>query len=492
MQPNESFKIYLKKRTASSFFLEPPTVNEIVELICSFNVNKAVGHDNIPPFFLKTAPFVIANYLCVFVKFSFENGIFPDACKIAKIVAIHKNGNKSNPSNYRPISILTCFSKIFEGMLYKRFVCFFDKHKILIPEQYGFRKNISTSHALLNIVTTVYDSIHKKHCTGAIFLDLKKAFDTVCHRTLLCKLDHYGIRGSPLNLINSYLEREQFVSLNGVNSKSQRNNFGVPQGSTLGPLLFLIYINDMPTAIETPPRLFADDTCLIINHEKVSTLQDKMNMELNKLHNWCNANKLTINPSKSTAILISPKLNTQITNVNITIDNSPITISETAKYLGVMIDSKLNFQNHLKIIESKLSRGVGILYRLKAVLPREALCKIYFALFHPHLLYRLVAWGSTFLTYMSKLESLQNKAVKIIGGGTTRESPTPFYGQLKILKLTDLYKFEIANLVHDFLHDKLPSSSVFSHLFQKSLQISHRFTRSSSNKNKIAYSSLSH
>ena len=149
-------------------------------------------------------------------------------------------------------------------MLYKRFVCFFDKHKILIPEQYGFRKNISTSHALLDIVTTAYDNIHKKHCTGAIFLDLKKAFDTVCHRTLLCKLDHYGIRGSPLNLINSYLEREQFVSLNGVNSKTQRNNFGVPQGSTLDLLSFLIYINDMPTAIETSPRLFADDTCLII------------------------------------------------------------------------------------------------------------------------------------------------------------------------------------------------------------------------------------
>ena len=115
----------------------------------------------------------------------------------------------------------------------------------------------------------------------------------------------------------------------------------------------------------------------------------------------------------------------------------------------------------------------------------EALCKIYFALFHPHLLYGLVVWGSTFPTYLSKLESLQNKAVKIIGGGTTRESPTPFYGQLKILKLADLYKFEIAKLVNDFLHDKLPSSSVFSHLFQKSLQIFHRFTRSSSNKNKL-------
>ena len=246
-------------------------------------MNKAVGHDNNPAFFHKAAPFVIANCLFVFVKFSFENGIFPDACKIAKIVAIHKNSNKSDPSNYRPISILTCFSKIFEGMLYKRFVCFFGKHKILILEQYGFRKNISASPALLDIVTTTYDNIHKKHCTGAIFLDLKRAFDTVCHSTLLSKLDHYEIRGSPLNLINSYLEREQFVNLNGVNSKTQRNNCGVPLRSTLGPLLFLIYINNMPTAIETPPRLFGDDTCLIISHENVSTLQDKMNiMELKK------------------------------------------------------------------------------------------------------------------------------------------------------------------------------------------------------------------
>ena len=166
-------------------------------------------------------------------------------------------------------------------------------------------------------------------------------------------------------------------------------------------------------AIETPPRLYADDTCLIINYKNIATLQDIMNMELKKLHNCCNANKLTINTSKSTAILISSKLNTQITNVNIAIDNLPITISETAKYLGVMINSKLNFQNHIKIIKGKLSRGVGILRRWKAELPRKALCKIYFAFFH--LLYVLVVRGSTFPTYMSKLESLQNKAVKIIG-----------------------------------------------------------------------------
>ena len=136
-----------------------------------------------------------------------------------------------------------------------------------------------------------------------------------------------------------------------------------------------------------------------------------------------------------------------------------------------MIDSKLNFQNHIKIIESKLSKCVGILYRLKAVLSREVLCKIYFALFHPHLLYGLIACGSTFPIYMSKLESLQDKAVKIIGGSTGKKATTPFYGKLKILKLCDLYKFEIAKLVHDFLPDKLPFSSLFSHLFQTTSQI---------------------
>ena len=172
---------------------------------------------------------------------------------------------------------------------------------------------------------------------------------------------------------------------------------------------------------------------------------------------------------------------------NITIGNSSLRISESksAKHLGAMINSKLNFQNHIKIIKSKLSRGIKILYWLKAVRPWEVLGKIYFALYHPHLLYRLVAWGSMFPTYTSKLESLQNKAVKIISGDSIRESWTPFYSKLKILKLSDLYKFDIAKLVHDFVHDKLPFSSVFSHLFQKFSQISHCFTRSSSNKNKL-------
>ena len=162
----------------------------------------------------------------------------------------------------------------------------------------------------------------------------------------------------------------------------------------------------MPMAIETLPRLFSDDTCLIIIHESVNTLQDKMNMELKKFHNWCNVNILAINPSNSTKILISPKLNTQITNVNITIDNSPTKISETAKDLGVMIDSRLNFQNPYQNQRMQLSRGVRLLHSLKAVLPREALCKIYFGIFHHHLLYGLVAWGSTVPTYLSKVESL--------------------------------------------------------------------------------------
>ena len=164
-----------------------------------------------------------------------------------------------------------------------------------------------------------------------------------------------------LHILSTLILKENNSLTNGVNSRTQQNNFGVPQQSTLGSHLLQICTNDMPVVIEAPPRLFADDTCLIISHENVVTLQDKMNMEVKKLHNWCNANKLTINPSKSNAILISPKLYTQITNVNITVDNSPITISKNAKYLGVMIDSKLNFQNHSKIIKGKLSRGVGIL-----------------------------------------------------------------------------------------------------------------------------------
>ena len=220
------------------FFFEPPTVNEIIVCIGSLNTNKAVGHNNIPAYFLKVAASIIAPYLSFLIDYAFLNGIFPDNCKIAKVIPIHKKGKKDNPSNFRPISILTCISNVIEKMIYKRVFSFLSKNNVLAPPQYGFQKNISSIYAILELLMATYDNINANNYTGILLLDLTKAFETVCHQILLAKLKHYGIRGPSHQLIKSFLERKQFVSINGVNSDPQHNSFGVPQGLTLGLLFF--------------------------------------------------------------------------------------------------------------------------------------------------------------------------------------------------------------------------------------------------------------
>ena len=191
-------------------------------------MNKAVGQDNIPAFFIKTANLVIAPYLLILYDHAFSRGIFPDILKIAKVFPVHKNGNKNDPNNYRPISILSTFSKILEKLIYQRLTKFLGKYNSLISSQYGFQCNFSTIHAITDIVTLTHDNINIKHYTALFFLDLKKSFDSVCYSTLLAKLDHYGIRDQTLKLIKSFLLRKQFVSINKIQSLLMTNPFGVP------------------------------------------------------------------------------------------------------------------------------------------------------------------------------------------------------------------------------------------------------------------------
>ena len=379
-QNPRNFKCFMKHRISTSIFLEPPNLYEITNNLRNLNVNKAMGHDNLPAYFLKIASNVIAPYLLPIIHFSFSNGIFPEHCKIAKVVPLHKQGSRDDPNNYRPISIPPRIAKIFEKLLHKRLTKFFDKHNVIKPTQYGFQANVSTTHAILDILTSLYDGIREKQFSGLFFLDLKKAFDTVSHNILLSKLDYYGIRGMTLKLMNSYLQRKQYVLINNIESKLQSNNYGAPQGSTLGPLLFLLYINDIGDATHSIPRLFADDACFLLNHSNLATLNTELNLELTEVFKWCSANKLTINPNKCHCMIIPPSTKDFTLDFTLKIDNTIIPSNVTVKYLGVIIDSKLSFAPHS---------------RLKSTLPNDALLKLYYALFQPHLLYGLTIWGST-------------------------------------------------------------------------------------------------
>ena len=244
-------------------------------------------------------------------------------------------------------------------------------------------------HAVTDVLTLVYDSIHEKKYSGLIFLDIQKAFDTVDHNILIAKLEYYGIRGIAKNLFESYLQnRQQFVTLNDE-SRLYTTDWGVSQGSTLGPLLFLIYINDLINCTAVTPRLFADDTCLCFRSPKPENLQEIINSALKIVSEWITANKLRINAQKSSALVISPKSNDKASYQNLTIlfDGFKINLSKSVKYLGVQIDDNLTFKTHINFLYSKLSRNLGVMFKVKHYLPKTYLFLLCNTLFHPHLIY---------------------------------------------------------------------------------------------------------
>ena len=222
--------------------------------------------------------------------------------------------------------------------------------------------------------------------------------------------------------------------------------------------MFLIYINDIPNALTSPPRLFADDTCLVIHAANPRTLLEKINIELLNVHKWTKANKITINPKKSSALIIPPKTTLPVPAIDLIFDNNVITISDSAKYLGITIDARLNFDKQINSISNKIARSIGVLSKLKHVLPLTALRNLYYSMIHPHLLYGISIWGNTSDRSLQQLITLQNKAVKIISGGQWRDHVTPYYEQSKILKLKDLYTYEVAKMMHKHSRKQLPSS----------------------------------
>ena len=355
------FKQFLHNAIPSTIVLEAPQPLEIYNAINSLNPHKACGYDNISSLFLRTGNEVLAPILFVYFAYVFEQGVFPQTIKKAKVIPIFKSGNKSFTSNYRPISLLPSLSKVLEKLIKNRLIKFFHKHNILYNYQYGFREKHSVLHALLDVTSLGYNAIQNKKHSAFIFMDLRKAFDTVSHKILLQKLYHYGIRGPAYRLIESYLNtRQQFVSINICNSSCKPIQIGVPQGSILGPLLFLVYINDLPNATSTKPRLFADDTCLVLSHSSPTLLEKDCNQEMQNLNIWCNANKLQINPQKSSVLTIPFKSNSPSLDLNTCYNDCLIACQISCKYLGVSLDSKLHFQPHINQIEIKVAKAVGI------------------------------------------------------------------------------------------------------------------------------------
>ena len=357
-----------------------------------------MGPNSIPIHVLKIANGFFSNTLCDIINLSFKSGIFPNLCKLAKVIPIFKKDNPLLCENYRPISILPIYSKIFEKVIYKRMYDYLDANNLLYSRQFGFRAKHSTTHALISTTEDIKLNIDSGNYVGGIFIDLQKAFDTVNHEILCEKLYNYGFRGSAQLLIKSFLtNREQFVSINGYDSEKLEIKCGVPQGSTLGPLLFTLYINDLRLSLkQTTASHFADDTCISFASKKTKTLESVLNYELKLTCEWLRANRLSLNVGKSKLLIFKSKQR-KLDNDNISIKLNGIKLvpSEHVKYLGVYLDNNLSWSTHVTQLSKKLSRANGVLSKLRYFVPKETLISVYYSIFYSHIIYANPVWSLT-------------------------------------------------------------------------------------------------
>jgi hypothetical protein len=440
-----------------SIFIEPTDNQEVVSLVKMLK-NSSAGWDEISPKVVRSSIESFITPLTHVLNRSIVSGIVPKELKIAKVIPIFKSGDKMSINNYRPVSVLPCFSKILEKIVHSRITKFIEKHKLLYKHQFGFRKNHNTAHAIITLVNEITSSLDKGESCLGVFLDLKKAFDTVDHNILLRKLEKYGIRGIPLKWLENYLaQRTQCVRILNRDSSFQYITCGVPQGSVLGPLLFLLYINDIDKVGNNLfSVLFADDTNLFMSCKNINVLYSSMNIVLDKVLVWLNSNKLSLNILKTHYMLFTTKKNTDIPSLSLQLNESEIERVQKTKFLGVMIDEKLQWSGHIDYIKKKISKNIGIIYKARNYFDCSTLVTLYYTFIYPYLTYCIEVWGSSSLARIGTLLKLQKRFCRIITFSNPITHSLPLFKSLHILTVSDIYLTSIALFMYRFHHNSLP------------------------------------
>ena len=470
-----SFQDFLTERNVESIFLKPVQSKEILDIIMSMK-NGSPGVDGIPAAVLKHVAHDIINPLVHVCQLSLSEGHFPSELKIAKVIPLYKANDPSMFNNYRPISLLSVFSKILEKLMYDRLYQYLVKFKLLYDFQFGFQKYKSTYMAIICLVDRLVSALEKGEIGIGIFIVFRKAFDTVDHAILLEKLNYYGIRGSALDWLQSYLcDRQQFVEFEGYSSNMQYLQCGVPQGSNLGPLLFLLYINDL--AYVSPNLfaiLFADDSNFFCTGKDIDDLVDTVNHELKAIVSWLNANKMSLNVDKTHFMIFKSHSKKVTREKNIIVNGCKISEVTSTKFLGVMIDSNLTWKPHIDYISKKIAKNVGIIIKARKIFDKDTLLTLYYSFIFPYLNYCIQLWGPTYQTYLKKLELLQKKVVRIIAGVNKRGHSKPLFNDLRILTVNDLYAYNIGLIMYKYHHGWLPNVL---NMFEKNSDIHAHTTR---------------
>jgi len=456
------YKTYLREPNPMSIFLAPIDEFEMYNMIGKLQGKKSKGDDGLSSFMVKQLRRGLCIPLCILVNRSFAEGIFPDQLKKARTIAIHKKDDKKLMNNYRPISLLSAISKIFEKVFCKRLITFLNNCSILNESQYGFRKKRDTTQAILEFYLQLLNAAVEKREVLASFIDLSKAFDTIDHEVLIYKLEHYGVRGNALAWIRSYLsERSLYVDHAGHKSASiPLKPFGVPQGSVIGPILFLIYCNDLPNCLTSTKCVqFADDTTIYLPADNsTNLLTNKMNEDLQNLQKWCESNSLKINPTKTNFMIFNQQTNTNPQAYQVRMGPSIIEQVNKYKMLGVWIDDQLKWQAHIDYIHRKISQGLFALKLIKSYASKKTLLNVYHALVQSHLQYGIITWGLASQTNIRKLQVQQKKAIRLVHKTPYNSHTPPLFRDAKVLRLQELFTLHASLLMYNLHANTLPAN----------------------------------
>jgi len=451
---------FMGERTRSSFFVTP-VIDSDVSIIIRQLKNKSCGLKSIPIFIYKMFVDLLSPVVAELFNQSVVQGTFPACLKVARITPIFKQGDRTLVSNYRPISTLPILSKIFEKLMCQRLVRFLKLNNILFEGQFGFRENSSTCDAILEFLDKTVRSLDSKKSLITIFLDFAKAFDTVCHSILIDKLEHVGVRGRVLDWLRTYLcSRKQYVSISNSESDTSVVERGVPQGSVLGPILFLVYINDMRLCSDKLGFVhYADDTTVFCTGGNLEELAMDVNIELTRLYEWLKCNRLSLNADKTKFMIFTDRK--YVNSPAVSIANVNIQETDSSNFLGITIDNKLTFRSHVGGLCKKISSSIGMINRISSIVPPAVKKKLYFSFIYSKVSYGVLAWGRSGLGNANHMERLLRRAWRVVdypktGRNRVTTDILNFHSIYNYFASVNLYKIQRLNH-HQYFSDLLES-----------------------------------